>query len=271
MEIRLLGTGSAEGCPGLFCGCTICERSRVLGGRNLRSRTSALVDGVLKIDFPADTLHHVLTQNLDLTRLRALLFTHAHNDHFAVRELQYRAWMFVPRPLTDPLAVFGPCDVIQQVHAELDLDEARITTTGLMAWTPATVAGRTVTPIPANHSPDLTCFNFLVSDGRTTLLYATDTGWYAEDTWGVLERQRLDAVVVECSKGMDENGYRAHLSVPEVIRFRRRLVESGSLPAAAPVVTTHHSHLSGMLHEDLEAALNPQGIQVGWDGLVIRL
>src|SRR2546423_13651603 len=103
MRIKLLGTGAAEGWPGLFCRCEICRPSRELGGKTLRSRSSALIDGVLKIDLPADTLHHVLTQRLDMTKAETLLFTHGHDDHFAVRELQYMPWMFVPQPITPTL------------------------------------------------------------------------------------------------------------------------------------------------------------------------
>src|SRR5437773_2231152 len=107
MEIKLLGTGSAEGWPGLFCSCDICVRSRVAGGKNLRTRTSALIDGVAKIDLPPDTLQHIHTQGLDLTKLEFLAFTHAHDDHLAAAELQYLSWMFVPKTLLKPLTILG--------------------------------------------------------------------------------------------------------------------------------------------------------------------
>ena len=39
MEFRYLGTATAEGLPTMFCKCPVCERSRKLGGRNIRTRT----------------------------------------------------------------------------------------------------------------------------------------------------------------------------------------------------------------------------------------
>src|SRR5579862_5651554 len=111
MKIELLGTGSAEGWPGLFCSCEACRRARQLGGKNLRTRSSALIDDQIKIDLPPDTLHHVLTQGLDMTKIPYLLFTHGHDDHFAVRELQYLSWMFVSEPIRNPLQVFGSPDI----------------------------------------------------------------------------------------------------------------------------------------------------------------
>src|SRR5579883_2993882 len=110
MKVTLLGTSSAEGWPGLFCHCPACEKARRFGGKNIRTRSSALIDDVLKIDFPPDTLHHVIQFNLDLRCLRALLFTHAHDDHFSAPELQYMGPYFVPAPIEERLPIYGPSD-----------------------------------------------------------------------------------------------------------------------------------------------------------------
>ena len=55
MKIRYLGTAAAEGWPALFCSCPICTHARTQGGKNLRTRTQAILDGELLIDFPPDT------------------------------------------------------------------------------------------------------------------------------------------------------------------------------------------------------------------------
>jgi len=269
MQIRLLGTGASEGCPGLFCACPTCRRIRAAGGRNLRSRSCALIDGVIKIDLPPDTLHHVLTQNLDLSVVRHLLFTHGHDDHFAVAELQYLSWMFIPYPVKPPLHVVAPPDIISRIRSELDMAILPLDLQVLELWTPLTIERWTVTAIHAQHAPGLQCYNYIVEDGAHAALYATDTGWWAEPTWEFLAGRRLDAAIVECTKGLDEGGYKAHLSVPEVIRLRERLIADGALADDAPVVTTHHSHLAGLLHEELEEHLTPHGIQVGYDGMVL--
>lgn len=271
MEIKLLGTASAEGLPGLFCACEVCRRARELGGKNLRTRSSALIGGEIKIDLPPDTLHHVLAQGLDLTTTPYLLFTHAHDDHFAVRELQYLSWMFVPQPITKPLHVFGPRDTIEKIRQSLDLANLPLKLHCLKEWETAAIGRWQVTPILAQHDPEQQCFNYLVSDGARTLLYATDTGWYEKQTWDFLGRTQLDGMVVECTKGRMEGGYMAHLCIPEVVRMRERLVQEGVLRADGRVVTTHHSHLGGLLHEGLEAELNPHGIEVGYDGMTFEI
>lgn len=272
MKVTLLGTSSAEGWPGLFCRCEACDIARRLGGKNIRTRTTTLIDDVLKIDFPPDTLYHVIRYNLDLRRLKALLFTHAHDDHFSWAELQYRGHYFVPTPVTDPLHVYGPRDVIQCLAHHLDLDMIPLTLHRLMAWEPASIGDYTITPILAQHDPSQECFNYIIQDQNgSTLLYATDTGWYQETTWRFLENARFDGVVVECAKGPNVGGYTGHLSIPEVVAMRERLLRAGALRPDAPVVTTHFSHLGGLLHEELEAVLEPNGIAPGFDGMSITL
>ena len=271
MEIKLLGTASAEGWPGMFCACEVCQRSRQVGGKNLRTRSSALIDGVVKIDFPPDTLHHILTQGLDLTKIEHLLFTHAHHDHFAIQDLQYMSWMFVPQPISTPLNIWGPLDAVDRIRKAPDLQDLPLHLECLEAWETAAMGRWQVTPILAQHDPDQACFNYLISDGKKTLLYATDTGWYEEPTWKFLANSKIDGIVVECTKGPVEGGYMAHLCIPEVIRMRERLMKQGALSRDARVVTTHHSHLGGLMHEELEAQLNPHGIEVGYDGMVFEI
>ena len=55
MIVKYLGTGAAEGIPAVFCHCNICKHARQKKGRNIRTRSQALIDGKLLIDFGPDT------------------------------------------------------------------------------------------------------------------------------------------------------------------------------------------------------------------------
>ncbi|HZO90462.1 MAG TPA: MBL fold metallo-hydrolase [Chthonomonadaceae bacterium] len=272
MKVTLLGTSSAEGWPGLFCRCEACGKARRLGGKNIRTRSSALIDEGFKIDFPPDTLHHVIQFNLDLRCLTSVLFTHAHDDHFSPPEFQYMSDYFVPSPILEPLPVYGPREVIHRLESGLDLNRVPITLTTLQPWQSVQIGNYRVTPIMAQHDKALTCFNYVIEDREgASLLYASDTGWYEEPTWEFLQGVHLDGVVAECAKGPVEGGYMAHMCIPEVIQMRQKLIESGSLHPDSPVVTTHFSHLGGLMHEELEATLNPHGIQAGYDGMTFHI
>ena len=271
MKVTLLGTGSAEGMPGLFCRCAMCERVRAAGGKDIRTRSSSLIDGILKIDFPPDILTQSLRTNLDLRSIAAVLFTHGHDDHFSPGELQYRSKYFVDTPIREPLAIFGPRDVIERVRGELDPDLMAFSLHTVAPECAVTVAGYDVYPFAANHDHSRMCLNYILRgpDGAS-LLYATDTGWYDERTWSLLKPFRLDGVVVECAK-REEGGYPGHLSIPEVIRMRRMLVDMGVLAPDAPVVGTHFCHLMNLMHHELEVMFAGSGVTAGYDGATIEI
>ena len=64
MKITYLGTAASEGLPAPFCTCEVCRRAREAGGKSVRTRSQALVDESLLIDFPPDTYLHWLRTSL---------------------------------------------------------------------------------------------------------------------------------------------------------------------------------------------------------------
>ncbi|MDE2127598.1 MAG: MBL fold metallo-hydrolase [Armatimonadetes bacterium] len=272
MKITLLGTAAAEGWPGLFCRCAACKRAIELGGRNIRTRSSALVDDRLLIDFPPDTYLHVLQHHLDLTAVQAVLITHAHDDHFCVTELQYRGPYFVVDAWKDKLPIVGPIDVVCALKGQVDLQLAPLEPQCIAPGETTALGGYRITGIPAPHDPALTCLNYVIADpSGASVLYATDTGVWGEAQWRAMEGIDIDALIVECTKGPIEGGYNGHLSVGDVKRMRAELIRRGNMAVDAQVVTTHHSHNGGMVHDDLQALLEPAGIVAGYDGLQIEV
>lgn len=268
MEIQLLGTAAAEGWPGLFCRCEACGKARKLRGKNIRTRSGALIDDVLKIDFPPDTLHQALTHNVDLACLQALLFTHAHDDHFCLEELQYLGKHFVIPPRNSRLPVYGPPEVMKALSARYGLTDVPVELRPLTAWQTAQVGNYRVTPILAQHDPAMMCYNYLIEDADgATLLYATDTGWYEDATRNFLRSTKFDGVVIECTNGPKESDYTGHLGIAQVLALREEWIQSGSLAPESPFVTTHFSHHGGLMHDELEAALAPHKIKPAYDGM----
>ena len=98
MILQYLGTAAAEGIPALFCKCPVCRAARKAGGREIRTRSGALIDGKLKLDFGPDSYAHMLRYGLDYTGLQGVLITHSHTDHLASAELEYRipGYCFLP-------------------------------------------------------------------------------------------------------------------------------------------------------------------------------
>ncbi len=272
MKLFFLGTGAAEGLPALFCDCGVCRAAHRLGGPDRRTRSSVLIDEVVKIDLPPDTLAHVHRYGPDfpLHAVGDLIFTHSHDDHFAARELQYLSPAFAPTR-TAPLRVWGSGQLLAKLEqqARQFWETAPLSLHALAPFEETAVAHLVVMPLVAHHSPSELCFNYLLRDAQTgtTLLYATDTGWYDEPTWAFLHGRRIDAVVVECGKGAAESEYAGHLNVSDVIRFRDKLSAGGGLGANIPFYVTHLSHTGLLLHHELTERFAPHDIRVAFDGL----
>ena len=66
MKLTYLGTAAAEGWPAAFCNCDGCRAARRLGGRNIRTRSQALVDDALLLDNGALTLDESVERMLEL-------------------------------------------------------------------------------------------------------------------------------------------------------------------------------------------------------------
>src|SRR5262249_40999726 len=79
MRLTFLGTGTSMGVPVIGCGCAVCASA---DPRNKRLRTSALLEVAglnLLFDAGPDLRQQALA--VGLTRLDAVLLTHAHADH----------------------------------------------------------------------------------------------------------------------------------------------------------------------------------------------
>ena len=50
MQFQYLGTAAAEGWPAVFCRCKYCLEAQRLGGKNIRTRSQAIVNDDLLLD-----------------------------------------------------------------------------------------------------------------------------------------------------------------------------------------------------------------------------
>jgi phosphoribosyl 1,2-cyclic phosphate phosphodiesterase len=269
MTIHLLGTGGASGVPAPFSDSRVSRYARLRGGREVRSRTSANVDGQLQLDFGPDTWGQLVRAGLDATRWAGIVFTHADSDHFAVDELQYALCPFTPADHAR-FALFGNNVVVAEVARRYPDWPFEIHQTE--SFVPFELAEYRITPVKANHgSPDEDTQNLLIESLGKTLLYATDTGIWDAPTWEFLSGVRLDALVLECSEGFELTPYTGHLDIEEFAEVLARLRDQGTVTDATQVVSTHHSDGGNATYEELADAFGKMGVVAGYDGLVLEV
>lgn len=263
MRVRLLGTGAAEGIPAWYSGSRVSEAARVLGGREVRTRCSALVDGVLKLDLGPDSFAQMRRDGLDARDWLALIFTHTHDDHFALDEIQYGLPPFNQESYLG-YTIYGNeaiCHRLAERYPDwpIELVQTR-------SFESYSLAEYTITPVSAYHMEHEDAQNILIQRDGRTFLYGTDTGIWRESTWEFLASYRLDALVLECTAGQLEADYWGHLGLTSFLQVVERLRTSGILKPEARVVSTHHSHQGEMTYAELSEALTPHSVKAGYDG-----
>jgi phosphoribosyl 1,2-cyclic phosphate phosphodiesterase len=273
MELTIFGTAAAEGWPAPFCRCSACQEARRRGGPNLRTRSGALLDSDLKIDFSADTVGQMIRTGRDLAEVRAIVFSHQHSDHIVPSELEWASGPFTNTPPAEPIAVFGNAQVMAMLQAEFKSPEKAnfVFQPPLEALTPvSTPMGDTILPLPADHAPGAFVLRITRSDGKT-LFHGHDSGLYPEATLAALaEGPTLDIATFDCTYGGAKSSNRGHMGVDGVVQMAQALRERGAVTEATKLVATHFSHNGGLMHEELVAAFLPHGIAVAYDGFIVR-
>lgn len=270
MKIKYLGTGAAEGWPALFCNCDSCIRARKLGGKNIRTRSQALIDDRLLLDISPDTYMHMLNFGLDLPHIHHVLVTHTHQDHYYIDEFMMRSDMFA-NDLDGSLTVYGNDAVVKkfwQIHGTESYHARigdRLRCIELKEFITTEIAGIHVTPLLANHNKAEKCYIYLLEKENRTILYGNDTGYFPEETWEYLKHVKMDLVSLDCTQIKYRDG-KNHMGIPDVIDTRERMQRIKCVKDDTKYILTHFSHNGVLLHHELEAAVAPLGLIPAFDG-----
>lgn len=267
MNIKLLGTGGADGVPALYSDSRVSVYARQNGGKDIRSRSSAIIDGTLKIDLGPDTWHQLVSNGLDARDWSALIFTHSDADHFAPDELMYTLYPFNDMEFGG-FTVYANEAICRRILEKFPEWPVEMVMTS--SFKSVFHGEYTITPIRAHHLPSEDAQNIIIQDSEKTLLYGTDTGIWDDPTWQTLAGYKLDCLILECSEGFASTNYDGHLDHEEFTMVLSRLRSMGTVHAGTQIWTTHHSHQGDATHAELESYFNPLGVQIGYDGAFIE-
>ncbi len=267
MNLKLLGTGAADGIPALCSDSPVSRWAREYGGKDVRTRAAALLDGEIKLDLGPDTLAQLQRQGLDCADWTSLIFTHSDEDHLTVSELQYFLQPFNSHPFL-AFPIYGNASVLQKISERYPGWPIELVETH--AFEKYSIAGYEFTPVRAMHGVTEEAHNLVFRKDGKTLVYATDTGIWPEETFEYFQGAKIDLLVIECTEGLRNSEYKGHLDANELLSVLSRLRSSEGIAESAKIVTTHHKHTGGR-HCALVKFLSPHGIDVGYDGMDIAV
>lgn len=277
MKLQFLGTAAAEGIPSIFCTCENCVRSRKIGGRALRTRSQAIIDDQLLIDFPADTLAHTFQHNIDLSKVSNCLITHSHSDHLYPKDIRNMEFSKSLRTDGYHMTFYGTEGVGAHIQPMLDFGLER---NGLCNFRKIEgferfeVGPYQVTALPAIHDPKAGPVFYQITDGEKTILYAHDTGYFDESVWDFWAKEKpyFNVVSMDCTQVCLAMKTKAHMGLSENIHVRDRMIAEGYADAATIFVCNHFSHNgTGVVYDDFVPIAIRKGFLTSYDGMVLEV
>ena len=273
MQITYLGTAAAEGFPAVFCNCEHCREARRLKGKNVRTRSQALINQDLLIDLPADTYSHFLNNDIQGDQIKYLLVTHSHSDHFYPKELAMRYAPYAHDMRADRLKLYcgkGVGTILANIDA---IAQYTVDYKVLEPFEKVILGDYTVTALPARHFEGDGALFYIIQNDKT-ILYAHDTGFFYEEVFAFIKDQGyfFDLISLDCTNIdipiSDQGG---HMGIDNINRVVKRLRNIGAISANTQIVINHFSHNGAPLHHKLEERVSGYGYTVSYDGLSIHL
>lgn len=272
MKIQFLGTAAAEGFPAVFCNCEYCQKARELGGKNIRTRSQALINDDLLLDFPADTYHHFLENKIEGDKIKYLFITHSHGDHLYPGDLRLHGHVYAHNMREELFQVYCGSGAYEKISDAGWLPQG-IEVNVIEPYRTVTVGDYEVTALPARHAKGDGAL-FYVIRGEKTILYAHDTGYFYDEVFAFMEAKGMvfDMISLDCTNveiPITDEG--SHMGVDNVARVLKRLEEIGAVTDKTIKYVNHFSHNGNPQHHILEGLVAKYGCNVSYDGCCVEV
>lgn len=280
MELKFLGTAAYEGIPALFCSCSTCMKSKELGGRNIRKRSSVLIDNKIMIDFTPDILWYVHNYNLDSFNLEHLFITHSHSDHFNFYDLEakLKGYANEGNPKLNVYANDASVDVVEDMIKmyDLTLDSVKneLAFHRMKPYSKVKADEYEITALPATHH---TCYKgentfiFVISKGGLNVLYGNDSAVFKDEVFESLKGIYLNCIILDCTHGVSPKGSVSHMNFKENLEIIKKLETLNIIDEKTVKISTHYSHNGGAIYDVHAPKFLEEGVIMAYDGMEIKL
>ena len=282
MKIKVLGTGAATGVPLMFCNCETCRRARIQRGKSIRKRSSILINDEMLLDLSPDLGAMAEMYNVDLGRIRYLVQTHSHSDHFDAGHFVTR-WDDYGTQSLEHLNIVcsrGTCaDMnhwVRENEPDMDLTDPRwqenmnFSLHLLKSGETVQLGEYRITGIDSAHDKRIESLVYVIEYYGKAVLYATDLLELTQEAWEILQRYHLDLAFLDHTYGLDQL-HGGHMNESKVAAAVEKMRALGIADQGTQIYGTHLSHEWNGLHEETEARAVSHGYHIAYDGLELTI
>jgi phosphoribosyl 1,2-cyclic phosphate phosphodiesterase len=282
VHMLFMGTAAAEGVPSIFCSCSTRTAARVNRAKDIRQRSSVLINDELLIDLGPDLCSFCAELGMFLGEVRYVLQTHPHEDHLDGLSLYSRhQGTFVQG--VHRMTWYCAQAVVDRVNALTFNGESRFETAAeqevrhltvetIKPWQEMSFGRYRVQTVEANHDDGAQAMLFAIEDTRTggRLFYGTDTGPLPDGTWTQLAELGwvCDVFVLDHTSGWGPR-YHRHMNHEQFQEEVQAARACGPLRDDTRVIGTHFAHHTHPPHEEFVARAAAAGYEPAWDGLCV--
>lgn len=277
MKIQYLGTAAAEGIPGIFCECENCRKTMELGGKNIRTRSQALIDNKLLIDFPADTYMHYLKWKFPLDKIKTCIVTHSHMDHLYPVEIEMRINGYAHVNSSEPLTFYSAesgYKMLMSVIRDYNISETDVRAVQIKPFEAFEADGYRITPIKAEHDKASSPLVYAIEKEGKSIFYANDTSELCKESMDCLKKfeRPFDVISLDCTQANDEIvPYIGHMNLNKCAALRDEYIKIGIASDHTIFILNHFSHNGkDVVYDDFAKIAEERGFITAYDGMEVE-
>lgn len=280
MKITFLGTAAATSFPLTFCRCKNCEDARKIKGKSIRKRSSLLIDDTILIDMGPDFITAINMYDKDITKIKYLLQTHPHSDHFDAGHFvtRWTEYASINVPHLDIVAserCFNKMSEMVKNNEDIDIfnedwqKDLNIALTKVEHSQCVKFEDYYITAIESLHDTNQGSLLYLVEKDDKKLLYATDTIPFSIKALNLLQNKYIDCLILDHTYGNVAN-CGGHLNEKQFREEIEKLKQINAISNKTMIFATHISHEGCPYHEEMEKQANGLYL-VAFDGEEINI
>lgn len=259
MKINFLGTCAADFSPRLKT--DLIDKL----DKDARRSSAALIDGHIMIDCGYHAVDSLNIQNIPLSNIERIFFTHLHRDHYQPEKIKE-----IASAADRTLKIYAHKAAEQRLISDLkDLNVEIIPLDYCESYT--TDDNYVITALPANHREYPS--HYLIEKDGKKIYYATDGAWIMMDAFYYLRDKQLDLLVLDATVGDYDGDLRVseHNSIPMIRLMLKSFGKFNILGENARIFISHIAPSLHKSHSETVDIMKKDNIEVAYDGLEVDI